>query len=78
MGTLGSRSTYSTWGTRCGSPPRTREAKIAALARELGVPAGSNVPVAELFRQKYGMQAGNIVGTGSYVPELCPARQRPA
>jgi CO/xanthine dehydrogenase Mo-binding subunit len=43
-------------------------AKVAALAAELGMAPGSNAPIAELFRRKYGMQAGNIMGFGSYVP----------
>ena len=46
--------------------------KLAALARELGLPDGSNVPIAELFRKKYGMQAGNIIGIGSYIPNYAP------
>jgi CO/xanthine dehydrogenase Mo-binding subunit len=44
-------------------------AKIAALRRELGEPEGSNAPLADLFRKKYGMQAGNIIGTGTYKPD---------
>ena len=38
------------------------------MARELGLPEGSNVPVTELFQKKYKMQAGNIIGTGSFIP----------
>jgi CO/xanthine dehydrogenase Mo-binding subunit len=48
------------------------KAKLEALAREVGVPEGSNVPVAELFVKKYKMQAGNIIGTGSYIPNYVP------
>jgi CO/xanthine dehydrogenase Mo-binding subunit len=44
-------------------------AKIAALAAELDMPEGSNAPLAELLRRKYGMQAGNIIGTGSFIPD---------
>src|SRR5260370_29155601 len=47
--------------------------KIAALAREVGEPPGSNIPLAELFKKKYGMQAGNIIGTGTYKPDYLPA-----
>jgi CO/xanthine dehydrogenase Mo-binding subunit len=43
--------------------------KIEALRRELGEPEGSNTPVSGLFKKKYGMQAGNIVGTGGYRPD---------
>src|ERR1700749_2098836 len=49
--------------------------KIAALAKELGLPEGSNIPVAELFQKKYKMQAGNIIGTGSYIPSYIPFDQ---
>jgi aerobic-type carbon monoxide dehydrogenase small subunit (CoxS/CutS family) len=42
------------------------------LAQELGLPEGSNVPVAELFQKKYKMQAGNIIGVGSYIPAYAP------
>jgi CO/xanthine dehydrogenase Mo-binding subunit len=47
--------------------------KIAALAREVGEPDGSNIPIAELFKKKYGMAAGNIIGTGTYKPDYMPA-----
>ncbi len=67
MGTLGSRSTYH-MGHAVRLAAEEVKGKIAALAAELGLPAGSNVPVTELFRRKYGMQAGNIVGFGSFVP----------
>jgi CO/xanthine dehydrogenase Mo-binding subunit len=48
------------------------KAKIAALARELGEPEGSNIPLRELFVKKYGMQAGNIVGSAAYKPDYVP------
>jgi CO/xanthine dehydrogenase Mo-binding subunit len=67
MGTLGSRSTYH-MGHAVRLAAEDAGAKIAALAAELGLPAGSNAPLAELFRRKYGMQAGNIVGFGSFMP----------
>jgi CO/xanthine dehydrogenase Mo-binding subunit len=67
MGTLGSRGTYH-MGHAVRLAAEEVRTKIAALAAELGLPPGSNVPVTELFKKKYGMQAGNIVGTGSFVP----------
>jgi len=67
MATLGSRSTYH-MGHAVRLAAEDARAKIEALAAELGLPRGSNVPLAELFRKKYGMQAGNIMGTGSFVP----------
>ena len=41
-----------------------------ACAAETGVTPGANLPIAELFRRRYGMQAGTIVGTGSYIPAV--------
>ncbi len=68
MGTLGSRSTFH-MGNAVRIAAEDALAKVDALAAELGLPEGSNLPIAELFRRKYGMQAGNIVGVGSYMPE---------
>ena len=71
MGTLGSRSLFH-MGHAVRLAAEDAKAKIAALAREVGEPEGSNVPLADLFRKKYGMQAGNIVGTGTYKPDYIP------
>jgi len=71
MGTLGSRSLFH-MGHAARLAAEEARAKIAALAREVGEPEGSNIPLADLFRKKYGMQAGNIVGTGSYKPDYVP------
>jgi CO/xanthine dehydrogenase Mo-binding subunit len=68
MGTLGSRSTFH-MGNAVRLAAEDAQSKIAALAAELGVAPGSNLPIAELFRRKYGMQAGNIVGFGSYMAD---------
>ncbi len=68
MGTLGSRGTWH-MGNAVKRAAEDALAKVAALAAELGVPEGSNLPVAELLRRRYGMQAGNIVGVGGYVPD---------
>jgi len=67
MATLGSRSTYH-MGHAVRLAAEDARARVEALAAELGMPRGSNAPLAELFRKKYGMQAGNIVGSGSFVP----------
>jgi CO/xanthine dehydrogenase Mo-binding subunit len=67
MATLGSRSTYH-MGHAVRLAAEDAKAKIATLAKELGLPDGANLPLPELFRRKYGMQAGNIVGFGSFVP----------
>jgi CO/xanthine dehydrogenase Mo-binding subunit len=71
MATLGSRSLYH-MGNAVRLAAEDARAKLAALAREVGLPEGSNVPVAELFQKKYKMQAGNIIGTGSYIPNYVP------
>src|SRR5262249_26373612 len=74
MATLGSRSMFH-MGNAVRLAAEDARNKIAALARELGLPEGSNVPVAELFQKKYKMQAGNIIGTGSYIPNYVPPDQ---
>jgi CO/xanthine dehydrogenase Mo-binding subunit len=71
MATLGSRSLFH-MGNAVKLAAQDACDKIAALARELGLPEGSNVPVAELFQKKYKMQAGNIIGIGSYIPAYAP------
>jgi CO/xanthine dehydrogenase Mo-binding subunit len=71
MGTLGSRSTYH-MGHAVKRAAEDAVSKLAAMARELGLPEGTNVPVAELFRRKYGMQAGNVIGVGGFVPSYTP------
>ncbi len=67
MGTLGSRSTFH-MGHAVRLAAEDARARLAALAREAGLPAGSNVPAGEIFKKRYGMQAGNVIGTGSYIP----------
>jgi len=71
MGTLGSRSLFHMGHAVRLAAEEARD-KIAALRRELGEPEGSNAPLGDLFRKKYGMQAGNIVGTGIYKPDYIP------
>ncbi len=71
MSTLGSRSTYHMGHAVKLAATEARD-KLSEMAKELGLPEGSNVPVDELFRRKYGMQAGNVVGTGSFIPPYKP------
>ena len=68
MGTLGSRSLFH-MGHAVRLAAEDARNKIDALRREVGEPEGSNTPVSGLFIKKYGMKAGNIVGTGSYKPD---------
>jgi CO/xanthine dehydrogenase Mo-binding subunit len=68
MGTLGSRSLFH-MGHAVRLASEDARNKVEALRREVGEPEGSNTPISGLFIKKYGMKAGNIVGTGSYRPE---------
>jgi len=68
MGTLGSRSTFH-MGTAVRLAAEEARQKIEALRSELGEKVGPNASVAEMLKTKYGMQAGNIIGTGSFIPE---------
>ena len=71
MGTLGSRSLFHMGHAVRLAAEEARD-KIKALARDVGEPDGSNIPIGELFKKKYGMQAGNIIGTGIYKPDYVP------
>ena len=71
MGTLGSRSLFH-MGHAVRLAAQDARDKIKAMARDVGEPEGSNIPLPELFKKKYGMQAGNIVGTGTYKPDYVP------
>jgi CO/xanthine dehydrogenase Mo-binding subunit len=64
MATLGSRSTYH-MGNAVKRAAEDARAKLHALAVEAGA---EGLPVAEIFRKRYGMQAGNVVGTGTFIP----------
>jgi CO/xanthine dehydrogenase Mo-binding subunit len=72
MGPLGSRSLFH-MGHAVRLAAEDASAKIKALARDVGEPEGSNIPLGQLFQKKYGMQAGNIVGTGIYKPDYVPS-----
>jgi CO/xanthine dehydrogenase Mo-binding subunit len=71
MGTLGSRSLFHMGHAVRRAAEDARE-KLKALAREVGEPEGTNIPIAELFQKRYGMQAGNVIGTGIYKPDYVP------
>jgi CO/xanthine dehydrogenase Mo-binding subunit len=71
MGTLGSRSLFH-MGHAVRLAAEDARTKIAELRSELNEPESSNTPLAELFRKKYGMQAGNIIGTGTFKPDYIP------
>ena len=67
MGTLGSRSTFH-MGNAVRLAAEDARNRLQALAAEAGLPPGTNYSAAEIFRKRYGMQAENVVGTGTYIP----------
>ena len=75
MGTLGSRSLFH-MGHAVRRAAEDARDKLKALAKEVGEPEGSNIPIAELFQKRYGMQAGNVIGSGIYKPDYIAARPR--
>ena len=68
MATLGSRSTFH-MGNAVKLAAQHARQQLADLATSLGLPDGTNYGTKDLFKKKYGMQAGNIVGVGTYIPE---------
>lgn len=67
MATLGSRSTFH-MGNAVKLAAEDARQKLDAMARSVGLPDGSNLETREMFKKKYGMQAGNVMGVGSFVP----------
>ena len=67
MATLGSRSTFS-MGNAVRLAAQDAVEKVRALAAELGLPFEGVAGVSKLLKTKFGMQAGTIVGTGSFIP----------
>jgi CO/xanthine dehydrogenase Mo-binding subunit len=70
MATLGSRSTYH-MGHAVRLAAEDARDKLMKLAQEVGLSA-ETTPIPDIFRRKYGMQAGNIVGVGSFIPPYTP------
>src|ERR1700731_4362926 len=66
MGTLGSRTTFH-MGNAVRLAAEDACNRLQALAAEAGLPPGTNFAAAEIFRKRYGMQAGNVIGSGSYI-----------
>lgn len=67
MATLGSRSTFH-MGNAVKLAAQDLLFKLAALADELGLPFHGIADAGALLRKKFGMPAGTLVGTGSYMP----------
>jgi CO/xanthine dehydrogenase Mo-binding subunit len=70
MATLGSRSTFHMGHAVRLASEEARD-KLLALAQEVGLSV-ETTPIRDVFRKKFGMQAGNIVGTGTFVPATAP------
>ncbi len=71
MSTLGSRSTFH-MGHAVRLAAEDARDKLRAMASDLGLPDGVNTPLSELFIKKFGMQAGNVTGAGTYMPSYAP------
>jgi CO/xanthine dehydrogenase Mo-binding subunit len=67
MGTLGSRSLFH-MGNAVRLAAEDARAKLRALATEAGLPEGTNYAPPEIFKKRYGMQAGNVIGSATFVP----------
>src|SRR5512134_3599131 len=65
MATLGSRSLFH-MGNAVKLAAEEVLQKLKTLRNELGLAA--DCPIPDIFKKEYGMQAGNVVGTGSYIP----------
>jgi CO/xanthine dehydrogenase Mo-binding subunit len=86
MATLGSRSTFHMGKAVKSAAENVRaqvlataagilEADVAELVLRQGkvvAPGGQELPVAEVLVARFGMQAGNIIGTGSFKPVYAP------
>jgi len=69
MATLGSRSLYH-MGNAVKLAAEDAVAKINQLRKEMQLPA--DTAIKDVFRKRYGMQAGNVLGTASFVPGYTP------
>lgn len=67
MATLGSRSTFS-MGNAVRLAAEDLVQKLHALAAEQGLLYTGPADAAKLLKKKYSMQAGTLVGTGSFIP----------
>jgi CO/xanthine dehydrogenase Mo-binding subunit len=65
MATLGSRSLFHT-GNAVKLAAQDALKKLNELKGELKLPA--DTPIADVFRKKYGMRAGSVMGAGNFIP----------
>jgi CO/xanthine dehydrogenase Mo-binding subunit len=71
MATLGSRSLFH-MGNAVRLAAEDARAKLASLAAEVGLSLEGGTSMRDVFVKRYGMQAGNVVGSASYVPSYTP------
>jgi CO/xanthine dehydrogenase Mo-binding subunit len=69
MATLGSRSLFH-MGNAVRLAAEDAAQKMKALRKELGL--APDAPAKDVFKKKFGMSAGNVVGTGSFIPSYTP------
>ncbi len=69
MATLGSRSLFHS-GNAVKLAAEDALRKINQLKSELELPAETTI--ADVFRKKYGMRAGSVMGTGNFIPPYTP------
>lgn len=67
MGTLSSRSTFH-MGHAVRLAAEDAKSKIISMAKEAGMQAIWPLLIGDIFKSKYGMQAGTVSGFGSYKP----------
>ena len=75
MATLGSRSTFH-MGHAVRLAAEDALQKMRTLAHDLGLDPDAKLDAAQLLVKRYGMQAGNIIGVGGFIPEyISPDKQ---
>jgi CO/xanthine dehydrogenase Mo-binding subunit len=65
MATLGSRSLFH-MGNAVKLAAEDARNKIVSLKKEAGL--SEDAPIKDVFKKKYGMQAGNVLGQASFIP----------
>jgi len=71
MATLGSRSTFH-MGHAVRLAAEDILIKLQTMATELGESDSTVSNAANLLKKKFGMQAGNVIGIGNYIPPYTP------
>src|SRR5687767_6672762 len=69
MATLGSRSLFHS-GNAVKLAAQDALSRIDQLRGELKL--APDIPIAEVFRKKYGMRAGSVTGAGNFIPPYTP------